>query len=504
MNKHVALTLFFLFSAFSPIFSQGCPLTFFTLSTQAEVDAFDDDHPECTELAVKMTITGNDITNLDGLNLIQSTLNSIEIIDNPMLTSLNGLSNLTSIGLEFKVVNNDMLQDFTGLGNLTFIGGHLLITGNQNLQTLDGIGQIPTLGSYLSISFNPSLTDITALNSITEVGPNYTGGFLEINNNNVLPAVNGLDLISETGSYFSLASNPAMTTINGLNGLTTVRGDFSVNGNASLSDLNAFASLTTIDDGNSGNGGEDFIIDFNPALTNIDEFNNLTTISGGLIIVANPSLSNCVADGICAYVSPPGQQSFLISNNAVGCNDETQVEAACLAAPVELTFFRGKYENDEALLSWQTSSEKNNDYFLLEHSTNGRDFKTLDKIPGKGTTSEVSNYQYRHWQPAKGINYYRLKQVDFDETFAYSNMAVVITPYDEEADIFPNPTTGPVFIKGNAPERFGSVTDLAGRVILEKDLSASSRIDLTDQPAGIYFLEIRSGAQRVVRRVVKE
>jgi hypothetical protein len=453
-----------------------------------------------------MTITdaagGDDITNLDGLNGIQMTSNSIEIVDNPMLASLEGLSNLTSIGVEFKIVNNDDLVDLSGLENLTWVGGHLSIDGNASLTTLDGLGPIPSLGSYLNISFNPVLTDITALNNLTEVGPAYVNGFLAINNNNSLPAINGLDLVTETGSYLFIGSNPVMTTINGLNGLTIVRGEFSITDNAALTDLAAFTSLTTVD--KPGGGGEHLIIDLNPSLTNIDEFDALTTVSGTVNIVSNSALSDCVSDGICAIVAPDGDQAFIMGN-AFGCANETQVEDACEAAPVELIFFKGKFENEEVMLSWQTASEQENSFFEVEHSLDGKNFKTLGRVTGNGTTMTLSDYQFIHSTPSIGANYYRLRQVDTDGTFAYSNIVGVFVQGERDLEIFPNPTTGPVWLKGEVHgERNARVTDLAGRLVLEKNMTESALIDLFGQPNGVYLIEIQTENQKIVKRVVKE
>lgn len=506
MNKRLTLTLLAFVSVFSFSFAQppGCPIVSpHTLSSQAEVDNFDDVHPDCHHLGVKLIITGDDITNLDGLSGIQTTSNSIEIIGNPILASLSGLSNLTSISVELKINDNDALTDLSGLDALTFLGGHLSIEGNALLETLDGMGPITSLGSYLNISFNPVLTDITALNGLTEVGPSYINAFLQISNNNSLPAVNGLDLIAETGSYLYIGSNSAMTTINGLNGLTTVRGEFSITGNASLTDLAAFTSLTTVD--KPGGSGEDFIIDLNPVLTNIDEFNALTTVSGTVNIVSNSSLSDCVSDGICAIVAPDGNQAFIIGN-AFGCANETQVEIACAAAPVELLFFRGQYEHEEVSLTWQTASEQNNSFFEVEHSPNGKDFKMLGRVTGHGTTMTLSDYKFRHAKPAAGINYYRLKQVDADEKFQYSSIvSVFVQNDDDDVAIFPNPTTGPVWLKGETHgRRTARVTDLTGKIVLEKNLSESSLLDLSDQPNGVYFIEIQKENGKILKRIIKE
>jgi hypothetical protein len=479
-----------------------CPTSTFVLASQDDVDDFPTDYPGCTDLTVKMTITGANITNLDSLNGIETTLNSIEILDNPMLASLEGLSNLTSIGVEFKIDNNDALVDLTGLEMLASVGGHLSIEGNAVLTTLDGMGPIPSLGSYLNISFNPVLTDITALNSLTEVGPAYVNGFLAINNNNDLPAINGLDAITETGSYLFIGSNLDMTTINGLNGLTIVRGEFSITGNNSLTDLAAFTSLITVD--KPGGAGEDLIIDLNPLLTNIDEFDALTTVSGTVNIVSNSALSDCVSDGICAIVDPPGNQA-VISNNDLGCDTEAEVEDACEAAPVELIFFKGKFENEEVMLTWQTASEQNNSFFEVEYSLNGKNFKSIGKVIGNGTTLTLSDYQFRHSKPSGGLNYYRLKQVDADGTFAYSNIVSVLVQRDDDLRIFPNPTTGPVWLQGEVQgERTARVTDLSGRLVLEKNMTESALIDLFGQPSGVYLIEIQTENQKIVKRVVKE
>lgn len=492
MRKRVTLIVIWLCVQFIGI--SQCPNAPVTLSSQAQVDNFPIAYPGCTNMTVLLTVTGADITNLDGLNGILTTTNSLILRDNPVLASLSGLSNLSSIAVELKIENNDALTSLSGLDNLNWLGGHLSIEGNALLQTLGGLGPIPSLGSYLNISFNPVLTDITALSSLTEVGPNYFNGFLAINNNNSLPAVNGLDLISATGSYFFLGSNPSMTTINGLNGLTTVNGDFEIVGNPLLTNLNAFASLTTI------NGS--YNIDNNPVLGDIDEFNNLTNVSGILTIATNASLSNCAAQGICDYLSGPGQA--IIANNTTGCNSVAQVETACSLLPVELIAFDAKPDHDDVMLQWQTASEKNNAFFEIEHkAVGGQSFKPIVRINGKGNSNTRASYEFLHKKPPKGGNYYRLRQVDYDGKSEYSDIVSVYVWNADEPDIFPNPTTGPVLLKGDFAGRMVRVTDLAGREVLAKNMDESSVIDLSEQPHGVYLIEIQTDREKVVKRILK-
>jgi Secretion system C-terminal sorting domain/Receptor L domain len=407
MKCSLTLLLFAFFAASAAYAQPGCPSSAFILSTQAQVDAFDDIHPDCHNLQVLMTVTGADITNLNGLTGIQKTTNSVVLRDNPLLSSLKGLGNLTSIGIELKIENNDALKDFSGLEKLSFVGGHFSIEGNDLLTSLNGIGPIKSLGSYLNISFNPVLTDVTALNSLTELGPDYFNAFLAINNNNSLVSLNGLDKISRMGSYFYLGHNPALTTLNGLNGLTTVKGSFEIENNGKLNDLKGFTSLTTV--------GGLFSIANNPALTNIDEFGSLKTVGGTFSIAYNSSLRLCASDGLCAFVASPDAQ-VTIKNNATGCNSDIEVKAACRALP-----------------------------------------------------------------------------------------AGEVLPEDEESKlaISPNPTTGPLWIKGEAKARKARVFDFTGRMILEKNLSESSLIDLFGQPSGVYFIEIQTDKWQALRKVIK-
>ena len=73
-------------------------------------------------------------------------------------------------------------------------------------------------------------------------------------------------------------------------------------------------------------------------------------------------------------------------------------------------------------LHWQTATEINNHRFELEHSIDGKDFKSITTVPGAGFSSTPLNYEYTHRDPMPGINYYRLKQIDFDGTISMSQI----------------------------------------------------------------------------------
>lgn len=493
MKSQLPVFLFALWTA-AVVNAQTCPGTPITLSTQAQVNNFPTNYPGCTEVTVSVTITGNNITNLNGLSQIESLTRSLFVNNCGALNDLSGLTNLANIGAELTFDNCDALTDLSGLENVPFIGGTLTITGNALLNSLEALSGLQYINGSLLISQNPALTDLSGLDNVA-----FTGRFLQISNNNALTALNSLTSITEVGNnvntngrFLSIGSNPNLTTLNGLNNLVSVGTDFEIANNANLATLNAFSSLSTI-------GGE-FAITGNNDLTSIQEIGSITSIGTGLTISNNNVLSDCATVGICNYLDGPGAAS--ITANDPGCNSVAEVEAACLLLPVKLTLFRANYRNEGVVLDWQTASEQDNAYFQVEHSTNGKNFQAIGELPGKGTTNTANKYNYLHNKPAKGINYYRLKQVDYDGKIEYSKIVSAVVRQEDAISIFPNPTDGPLFVKGHADESNARVTDFTGRVIWENALPENGMIDLGGQPNGIYFVEIVSDGQRSVFRVL--
>ena len=103
--------------------------------------------------------------------------------------------------------------------------------------------------------------------------------------------------------------------------------------------------------------------------------------------------------------------------------------------PVELISFNGLFYNKNVVLKWSTASEINNDYFDIEHSLNGISFSKLGKTKGAGNTSEQQDYQYIDNAYSEGLNYYRLKQVDYDGSYAYSPIITVNAYLEKQSDI---------------------------------------------------------------------
>ncbi|MCX6291538.1 MAG: hypothetical protein NT126_07210 [Bacteroidetes bacterium] len=88
--------------------------------------------------------------------------------------------------------------------------------------------------------------------------------------------------------------------------------------------------------------------------------------------------------------------------------------------PVKLLSFTGENVNEINHLNWATASEINNDYFDVERRTDSDDFKKIGAVAGHGNSTQLIRYSFDDLQPKAGVNYYRLKQVDYNGDFEYS------------------------------------------------------------------------------------
>lgn len=102
-----------------------------------------------------------------------------------------------------------------------------------------------------------------------------------------------------------------------------------------------------------------------------------------------------------------------------------------VALPIELLTFDVKPYNNNVKLNWKTASEINNDYFLVERSTDGNTFKTIAKVDGAGNSTHLISYYLIDQEFEKTINYYRLIQTDFNGSQTNSEvLSIDMTKYE--------------------------------------------------------------------------
>jgi hypothetical protein len=187
--------------------------------------------------------------------------------------------------------------------------------------------------------------------------------------------------------------------------------------------------------------------------------------------------------------------------------------------PVTLTSFQAKRVNQQIQLNWATASEMDNDYFTIEQSTDGVTFQIVGKqVKGAGNSMVALTYSQEVYDanPTKA-QYFRLKQTDTDGAFEYSK-TVVVAPANAASKTqvkvaaYPNPTpSGKVNLEvSNISETAATITVFhsAGKVVLQKQVQlvsgASVEIDLADQKAGVYLVQVQTGASKETLRVIKQ
>jgi len=106
--------------------------------------------------------------------------------------------------------------------------------------------------------------------------------------------------------------------------------------------------------------------------------------------------------------------------------------------PIELIRFDGTVNSDAVLLNWVTASEVNNNFYTVERSSDAIDFNEIGIVKANNTMYK-STYNLWDNSPIKGINYYRLKQTDFDGSFTYSQIVGVEFNNDIRVVLHPNP-----------------------------------------------------------------
>ena len=121
------------------------------------------------------------------------------------------------------------------------------------------------------------------------------------------------------------------------------------------------------------------------------------------------------------FLSPSGNQNGAAFGLFVALADGNVVELAAGIVPVELSSFNANVNGNNVNLSWSTATETNNNGFEIERKS-GEEFVTIGFVKGNGTTTEVQNYTYTDSKLATGTYAYRLKQIDFDGSFEYSNV----------------------------------------------------------------------------------
>ncbi|MBN2777279.1 MAG: T9SS type A sorting domain-containing protein [Bacteroidales bacterium] len=173
--------------------------------------------------------------------------------------------------------------------------------------------------------------------------------------------------------------------------------------------------------------------------------------------------------------------------------------------PIEMLSFDAFWSTEEANvvnIEWLTSTETNNEYFLIERSLDGQTFLPIGVQESQGNSKNGSFYTFQDLNPPQeGIIYYRLKQFDFDGTSSESEIiSLESSTKSVEFTVYPNPSNKyfNINIQSNQEDIFQLLLfDLTGRIIYSNSISVSGfetshTIDASEIPSGTYVLQITS------------
>ena len=213
--------------------------------------------------------------------------------------------------------------------------------------------------------------------------------------------------------------------------------------------------------------------------------------SYAIVIVTSGSISGSFDN----VILPPGYTLEITTSIVI-------VTKSSGTLPVKLANFTAKKVDNDVQLDWQTYSESNSDHFEIERSRSGGAFVKVGEINAAGNSSQLLRYQFRDINPGKGLNLYRLKQVDKDNTFEYSDTRwIKIDDSKDQLYVFPTITNGNVTVLSNE-KTIVELYNMQGVRLVRKEINNNEQLDLSNYAAGIYLLRNRNDGKtyKIVKR----
>ncbi|MDQ6480544.1 DUF6923 family protein [Dyadobacter sp. LHD-138] len=193
--------------------------------------------------------------------------------------------------------------------------------------------------------------------------------------------------------------------------------------------------------------------------------------------------------------------TYTITDNAGVVSDPKAIHVPVIANPLPVTLVRftaKKGERNAVMLDWATTAEINSEQFEVQHSTNGKNWDMIKTIAASGESKTVKNYMYTHDTPVNGLNYYRLKMIDQDATYAFSRIVSISFEGEHNLNVYPNPVSDLLQIINVNKQLIKSVEiiDIAGKIVYlsssERGLSdiVSKGVDISKLPSGAYVVRV--------------
>ncbi|MFZ5518078.1 MAG: leucine-rich repeat domain-containing protein [Candidatus Zhuqueibacterota bacterium] len=498
------------------------------------------------DMLMLATLVANDenISNLTGLEYALN-LSILSLRENN-ISDLSPLQNLTSMSYLF-VDNNYVLtsiQPIANMRNLLYLGfGNNAITDISVLQNINYIidlnlnnNQITDISPLRNqrqldvlVAGNNNIEDISALANVRSLTTLYLQGNEISDISPLANLTNLLDLYIPSNQISDMSAVANMTELVSLSIHTNQISDLSpvenltalsvlvINDN-SISDLSPIQGLTNLSTLYLGNNN---ISDASPAsglvnLTGLKMEGNLLNNDDLLSFYDLDALAGLDLSNNPDITSGTAMQALGDNLDSMNCEDIVW-DGQCgidPPVPVELSAFNAHIQAGKIVLQWATESETNSFGFDIEKSRDGETFERIGFVQGQGTTSTPSRYEFIDQSVVAGANYYRLRQVDFDGQFEYSDIIDVVVGAPTRFKLgqnFPNPFNSSTMISFALPERAHveiTVFDITGKtlaVVTNQTFEAGSynvHFNASSLPSGSYFYKMVAGQYSSVQKLV--
>jgi hypothetical protein len=233
------------------------------------------------------------------------------------------------------------------------------------------------------------------------------------------------------------------------------------------------------------------------------------------VTLFNRGFTNSTGAGFSVAKSPSGAPSWSLTGNCVPSASSATVRNAMsgfskfstiqgtLPLPVELILFDGESEGNYNSIYWKSAVEVNFRHYELESSEDGLNFNKITTVNPIGNVSSSNDYNYLDFNPYSPITYYRLKMVDLDYTFEYSNIISIENGINKTGTlvVYPNPASNELYIKLSVPNEKSAtidIKDILGRVIYQQEIDLTQSINnnyinTTNFASGTYIVSINAG-----------
>ena len=221
------------------------------------------------------------------------------------------------------------------------------------------------------------------------------------------------------------------------------------------------------------------------------------------MILEDANTSNATINGIL-YAQFNGVTSFSGGTAASGVGPSDPV-------PVGLLSFNAQRSAKVNLLNWTTTQEINSGSFIIERSTDGRNFVPVGEVTAAGNSTININYSFIDNTPARGINFYRLKVVERNGSSRYSAVRSVRNEGTADIAVYPNPVRDMMMVNitsDRTDRAIITITDMNGKVLQVKNTAITEGINYINintavMAKGTYVLKIQLNEDMIVRKINK-